>query len=210
MANLSFVWPIEDYWNHYQVRSVLERQDISEHWNKISSAIRGISWDDILNRHTAEYSDRMSISLALTDELNEALIEAGAQSKIPIFSDNNKSSKPFLIEHKLGSIAVDFSFGHYNLIAWKLARLATAIMPNEKEMGNQCKVGVLILPQEELRKIGKFDSPSNWERAVDYIQYMGGQWQAPLLLLGIKNPGTFEIIDNGKKNNPRSTVVKSR
>ena len=105
MTNLSFVWPIEDYWNHYQVKSVLERQDISEHWNKISSAIRGISWDDILNRHTAEYSDRMSISLALTDELNEALIEVGAQSKIPIFSDNNKSSKPFLIEHKLGSIA---------------------------------------------------------------------------------------------------------
>ena len=157
--------------------------------------------DEILKENNS-----MSISKALTDELAEALIEIGADSKVPIFADKNNANTPFLIEHKLGPIAIDFSFGHYNLLVWKLARLSTSIMSNENEMSEQCKVGVLILPQEELRKIGKFDSPSNWERAVDYIQYMGGQWQAPLLLIGLKNPGIFEVIDNGRGKMPRSSV----
>lgn len=207
MNNLSFVWPVENHWNHFQVKSVLERPEINPHWSKFSSAIKNISWKDIIDRHNAEYAEKsMSISRALTDELSEALIEIGAESKVPIFSEQNNANKPFLIEHKLGPIAIDFSFGHYNLLVWKLARLATSVMSNKNEMKEQCKVGILILPQEELRRVGKFDSPSNWERAVDYLQYMGGQWQAPLLLIGLKNPREFEVIDNGKKNNPRSTV----
>ena len=207
MNKLNFIWPIEDTWNHFQVKSVVKRSEINHYWIQLSSAIRNISWEDIINRHNAEYADKsMSISKALTDELAEAFIEIGAESKVSIFSDKNIASKPFLIEHKLGPIAVDFSFGHYNLLVWKLARLATSIMSNENEMQEQCKMGVLILPEEELRKIGKFDSPSNWERAVDYIKYMGGQWQAPLLLVGLKNPGTFEVIDYGKGNNPRSVA----
>jgi len=207
-SNLQFVWPIESHWNHFQIKTVLERQELSEYWFKISNAISNISWNTILNLHNAEYSDRMSISLALTDVLNEALIEIGSESKVSIFEDGNKSSKPFLIEHKIGPIAIDFAFGHYQTLVWKLARLAVAIMPNEKEIINPCKIGVLILPQEELRRIGHFDSPSNWERAVDYIQYMGSQWQAPLLLIGLKNPGSFEIIDNGKGQIPRSRALK--
>jgi len=207
MTTLSFVWPVENHWNHFQVSSVLERPEINPYWTRLSSAIRNISWKDIVDRHNAEYAEKsMSISRALADELSEVLIEIGAESKVPIFANQNNANKPFLIEHKLGPIAIDFSFGHYHAMVWKLARLATSIVSNENEMKEQCKVGILILPQEELRKIGNFDSPSNWERAVDYLQYMGGQWRAPLLLIGLKNPKEFEVLDNGKGHKPRSSV----
>ena len=206
--NLEFIWPIESHWNHNNVASVIQRTNVNEDWNIFLNAIRGISWNDILDLHIEKYSSRMSISLALAEVIGNKLKSAGGLNKVRIFSDGKASSKPFIIEYKLGSLAIDISFGHYNVSAWKLARLAVATSSNHNEMENQCEVGVLILPEEDLRVTGKFDSPSNWERAVDYLNYMGSQWQSPLLLIGLKNPGSFKILDNGKGKFPRSSVQR--
>ena len=204
--NLTFIWPIESNWNHNNVASVLNRPEIKQDWELFVRTISEISWDEILSLHSAKHSGRMSISKALAEVITNKLLLNGALKKCRIFTDGKNNSKPFLIEYKLGSLAIDISFGHYNITAWKLARLVVATSPNKNEMENQCKVGILILPEEELRLAGKFDSPSNWERAVDYLNYMGNQWQSPLLLIGLKNPRSFGIIDNGKGQKPRSSV----
>ena len=204
--NLDFIWPIKNNWNHNNVESVLERTEVKGDWEVFVKTIRAISWDEILTLHEAKHSGRMSISKALAEVINNKLMLNGSSKKCRIFNDGKDNSKPFLIEYKLGSLAIDISFGHYNITAWKLARLVVATSPNQNEMENQCKVGILILPEEELRLAGKFDSPSNWERAVDYLNYMGNQWQSPLLLIGLKNPRYFRIIDNGKGEKPRSSV----
>ena len=144
--NLEFIWPIENHWNHNNVASVIQRKGIIEDWNLFLNVITGISWSEVLDLHQNKYSNRMSISKALAEVIGNKLKLVGSLSKVRIFSDGKASNKPFIIEYKLGSLAIDISFGHYNISAWKLARLAVATSPNHNEMENQCEVGILILP----------------------------------------------------------------
>ena len=110
--NLDFNWPIENNWNHNNVASVIQRNEINEDWNLFVNAIRAISWDEVLNLHMKKYSNRMSISKALAEVIGNKLKSVGSSNKVRIFSDGKTSSKPFIIEYKLGSLAIDISFGH--------------------------------------------------------------------------------------------------
>lgn len=204
---LEFIWPITSDWNHFQIESELTKNPVLHDWEIFKSALNGIYWKDILSLHARKYSQNLSISKALSESLDKALIKVGSLRKVRIFSDGSNSSKPFVIEHKLNTLAIDFSFGHYQNIVWKLARLAVSVGANINEKESHCKVGILILPESELRKVGNFDSDSTWERALDYIKYMGHQWPVPILLMGLKNPDIFVLQDNEKGSKPRCSII---
>ena len=53
---MNFIWPIEDKWNHCNVRSVLQRRDIEPYWTKGYQPLKGIQWDDLINLHNHEYA----------------------------------------------------------------------------------------------------------------------------------------------------------
>ena len=204
---MNFIWPIEDKWNHCNVRSVLQRQDIEPYWTKLYQTINDIHWDDLINLHNHEYAMKsMSMSRAISETIEDKLIEIGAQEKAPIFS---KSIGRYKIWRKLGPIAIEYAFGHPDGIRSKLNKLATAIIPNKYSMQNQCQVGILIVATESLRKAAQFDAKANWEIAIEDLDIMSGQLQAPIFIMGLKNPETFTMIDFGKGNIPRSNVQKN-
>ena len=76
-------------------------------------------------------------------------------------------------------------------------------------MQNQCQVGILIVATESLRKAAQFDAKANWEIAVEDLDIMSGQLQAPIFIMGLKNPETFTMIDFGQGKKPRSHVQKN-
>ena len=210
MLIMNFIWPIDDQWNHCNVRSVLQRPDIESDWTELYCAINGILWDDLINLHNHEHNDRMSMSVAISERIDNELTEIGAEAEVPIFSKKLVSSRDdrYRIWKKLGPIAIDYSFGHPDGLRWKLNRLATAIIPNQHSMENQCQLGVLIVATESLRKAAKFDAKANWETAIEDLNIMAAQLQAPIFILGLKNPETFTMIDYGRGKKPRSHVKK--
>ena len=209
---MNFIWPIEDQWNHCNVRSVLQRQDIEPYWTKLYQTINGIQWDDLINLHNHEYAIKsMSMSRAISEQIDTELTAMGAEGDVPIFSTKLVSGRDdrYRIWKKYGPIAIDYSFGHPDGLRWKLNRLATAVMPNKHSMQNQCQIGVLIVATESLRKAAKFDAKANWETAIEDLDIMGGLLQAPIFVMGLKNPETFTMIDFGRGKIPRSQVRKN-
>lgn len=208
---MNFIWPIEDHWNHCNVRSVLGRPDIEPYWSELHRAINGIHWDELIDLHNHEHNHRMSMSTAISERLDNELRAIGAAPDAPIFSKKLVHTRDdrYKIWKKLGPIAIDYAFGHPDGLRWKLNRLATAVIPNKHSMQNPCQVGVLIVATESLRKAAKFDAKANWETAVEDLDIMSSQLQAPIMIMGLKNPGTFTMIDYGRGKKPRSHVQKS-
>ena len=197
---MEYKWPIEEHWNHRQVRTILNSSDVKENWKNISDAIKSLSWDDIYNLHNSEYADKQkSISKALNESLQLELISLGARNKVEIFAEKPFNKAPYIIEQKLDNIAIDYVFGHYNTIPWKISRLAASMMSSNLEKSIKPSVGILILVDKELKKSGNFDSGiGTWEQAVDYLRVFDNQWDAPILLLGLTDPGIFQIEDKRK------------
>ena len=120
-----------------------------------------------------------------------------------------KKYRPIQYLEKTRPIAIEYAFGHPDGIRSKLNKLATAIIPNKYSMQNQCQVGILIVATESLRKAAQFDAKANWEIAVEDLDIMSGQLQAPIFIMGLKNPETFTMIDFGQGKKPRSHVQKN-
>ena len=197
---MDYKWPIEEHWNHRQVRTILNSSDVKENWENISNAIKSLSWNDIYNLHNSEYADKQkSISKALNESLQLELISLGARNKVEIFTEEPFNKAPYIIEQKLGNIAIDYVFGHYNTIPWKISRLAASMMSSNLEKSIKPSVGILVLVDKELKQSGNFDSGiGTWEQAVDYLRVFDNQWDAPNLLLGLTDPGIFQIEDKRK------------
>lgn len=197
---MDYKWPIEEHWNHRQVRTILNSSDVKENWRNISEAIKSLSWNDIYNLHNSEYADKQkSISKALNESLQLELISRGARNKVEIFAEEPFNKAPYIIEQKLGNIAIDYVFGHYNTIPWKISRLAASMMSSNLEKSIKPSVGILVLVDKELKQSGNFDSGiGTWEQAVDYLRVFDNQWDAPILLLGLTDPGIFQIEDKRK------------
>ncbi len=150
------------------------------------------------------------MSTAISERLDYELRAIGAASDAPIFSRKlvNTREDRYKIWKKFGPIAIDYAFGHPDGLRWKLNRLAASIIPNKHSMENPCQVGVLIVATESLRKAAKFDAKANWETAIEDIDIMNSQLQAPLLIMGLNNPETFTMVDFGRGKKPRSRVEK--
>ena len=142
---------------------------------------------------------------------NELLISDLSPNKYQprkIFDDDKFGKAPYIIEYKLGSLAIDTGFGHYNTLVWKLSRLNLAICDNQLQKSSKQSIGILIVVEESLKKAGNFDNGvGTFEQAVEYVQAFNKQWDAPLLLICLKNPQTFQVVDNGRSAPIRSTIT---
>ena len=197
---MEYRWPIEESWNHRQIKTILDSPEVKSHWKNFSNAIKSLSWEDIYNLHNYEYANKQkSISIALNESLHLELISIGAENKVKIYAEKPFDKAPYIIEQKLGNIAIDYVFGHYNTIPWKISRLAASMMSSNLKKSIRPSVGILILVDKELKKSGNFDSGiGTWEQAVEYLQVFNNQWDAPILLLGLTDPGIFQIEDRRK------------
>ena len=70
VTGMNFNWPIEDNWNHCNVKSVLERPDIEPFWSDLHRAVNGIHWDELIELHNHEHNHRMSMSTAISERLD--------------------------------------------------------------------------------------------------------------------------------------------
>lgn len=208
MMDLEFVWPIEEDWNHNYASEAVQSTEHIENWHDFTNAINSITWDEIFEIHERYYAQTSkSLSKAINHVINNRLMRI-ADFKSPIFDDDKFGKAPYIIEYKLGSLAIDTGFGHYNTLVWKLSRLNLAICDNQLQKSSKQSIGILIVVEESLKKAGNFDNGvGTFEQAVEYVQAFNKQWDAPLLLICLKNPQTFQVVDNGRSAPIRSTIT---
>jgi hypothetical protein len=204
---MKLLWPIQKNWNHNDVSGMLLSEEINEDWNIFKQSLDSIDWKDVFAVHEKYYADKSkSISKALNHVINQYLMRV-SDYKVPIFVDDIYGKVPYITEYKLGNLAIDVAFGHYNALVWKISRLNLAVVPSELKKSDNQSVGILILVGKELKKSGNFDPGiGTWEQAVEYLEPFKSQWKAPVLLLCIDDPGSFRIVDNGSRAVPRSTI----
>jgi len=200
-------WPIEESWNHNNIKDVIQGAWINEDCALLFRVLEDIGWGEIFSVHEKYYSEKSKgISKALNHVINNKLLRI-SDYRVPIFAHEEYRKAPYLMEYKIRNLAIDVASGHYNTLLWKIARLSLAVEENDLEKLTEQKVGVLILVDEELKRSGNFDpSVCTWQQAVEYMKLFKNQWSAPLLLICINDPGNFRVTDNGSGSNPRSTI----
>lgn len=203
--------PLPEEANHRHAEAVLGQPGIKETWLELIETLQGISDEDLAECHETKFKTTMSLSRAYNYLIKNRLEELGwlnpDGSEPHLFSDSEFSDKAFRLDFAKDSIAVEVSFNHGEALAWNMIKLTLAGELNHVKKEYNSRLGVIILATSDLKKAGCFDGAcGEWEKAIRYLAPMQNQLTVPIALLGIERP-TFHLIDNGKGENPRSSVI---
>ena len=207
---MDWLWPLPDEANHRQIKSLIQSPEFSREWNEIQDIIQSISDDDIIHYHQNKVKPTtMSISVALNKLFKDRFGENGWNSEPYIFQDRDYQTNVWRLDFAKGKISVEVSFNHGEALAWNLMKPTIASELNHVEKQIQTQLGVVILATEELKQMGCFDGAvGTWEKAVRYLKPLQNKLTIPLLLIGLKAPHSFTVVDNGRGSIPRSSIIR--
>jgi hypothetical protein len=207
---MDWVWPIPDLANHRQIKSLIQSSEFATDWNELTDIVNGISEEDIIECHESNFANNtMSLSRAINHLLKGRFVERGWKPEAYIFQDREYRSKVWRLDFAKNSISVEVSFNHGEALAWNMIKPTIASELNHVKKEIDTKIGVIILATEDLKLAGCFDgSVGTWEKAITYLKPLQNQLTVPLFLMGIRAPYSFRLLDNGRGNQPRSTVVR--
>ena len=207
---MDWVWPIPEQANHRQIKALVQSSEFASDWNELRSIVEGISDQDIIDCHEAKFAhNTMSLSKSLNFLLKERFTEKGWKSEPYIFQDPDYRSRVWRLDFAKNSISVEVSFNHGEALAWNMIKPTIASELNHVKKEVDTKIGVIILATEKLKQKGCFDGAvGTWEKAITYLKPLQNQLTVPLLLMGLKAPESFQLVDMGKGVSPRSKVVR--
>ena len=199
--------PLPDEADHRYANAVLSQPGISETWSELVRILEGISDEDLAECHETRFKTTMSLSRAYNYLIKNRLEECGWGSEPRLFSDPKFSDKAFRLDFAKDSVAVEVSFNHGEALAWNMIKLTLAGELNHVKKEYNSRLGVIILATSDLKKAGCFDGAcGEWEKAIRYLAPMQNQLSNPIALLGIEPP-SFHLIDNGRGEKPRSSII---
>jgi hypothetical protein len=105
-------------------------------------------------------------------------------------------------------MAVEVAFNHGEAIAWNLMKPVLAAEINQVNTQTEigAGVGVYICATNELKKAGAFDSAvGEYEKVLRYLNPMFGKLTAPLIIVGLEAPETFNIVKRKDATNGRNS-----
>ena len=168
-------------------------------------------------------ANRMSISAALNNLMEDGLISKGWIDQSKIFQGQNYNSQRWLLDfskrvpHPFGDItgfAVEVAFNHGEAIAWNLMKPQLAsdalLVRTETEIG--FGVGIYVCATKQLKKEGAFDGAvGEFEKVKRYLEPMASKLTCPLIVVGLKELETFKVEKRKDKvtgKNTGSVVMK--
>jgi len=102
---------------------------------------------------------------------------------------------------KDNAISIEVAFNHGEAIAWNLLKPVLASELNHVKKALQTKVGVIIVATDDMKEAGGFDSAvGSYEKVIRYLKPFNNFLTVPMVIIGLKKPKTFKIIQFKKDN----------
>ena len=97
-------WPIEESWNHNNIKDVIQGAWINEDCALLLRVLEDIDWDEIFSVHEKYYSEKSKgISKALNHVINNKLLRI-SDYRVPIFAHEDYRKAPYLMEYKIRNL----------------------------------------------------------------------------------------------------------
>lgn len=177
-------------------------------WQEVTEAISCVTDEMIIGEFESNARAAKSISQAINILLKYEFIKRGWQPESYIFADeqyahNAQSKGTWRLDFAKDSLSVEVAFNHRSDISWNLLKPTLASELNHVEKAIQTSGGIIITATEAMKKAGGFDNAcGTFEDYVQYLRPLGTILAAPLVIIGLEPPTSFEIevkSENGRK-----------
>ena len=92
------------------------------------------------------------------------------------------------------ALAVEVAFNHGEAIAWNLAKLQISAELNHVQKAINTNIGIYVCVTDEMKIAGNFDGAvGSFEKVQRYFTPMRNILTAPIVLIGLEAPETFQI-----------------
>ena len=156
-------------------------------------------------------SNRMSISAAINNLIEDGLVAKGWLDQSKIFQGKGYNSERWLLDFskripnpidRATGFAVEVAFNHGEAICWNLMKPELAADMNnvrtETDIG--FGIGIYICATKKLKKEGAFDGAvGEFEKVLRYLEPMSSKLVCPLIVVGLREPESFYVE---KKKHP--------
>lgn len=170
----------------------------SELWEEIRDALAAITDDMIVEEFEGEARKAKSISQAINRLIKRELVSRGWREESYIFADDayGKAAKgTWRLDFAKGDLSVEVAFNHRSDIAWNLIKPTLASELNHVQKAIQTSGGVIITATRAMKAAGGFDNAcGTFEDYVQYCRPLYGMLPAPLMIVGLEPPESFEIV----------------
>ncbi len=180
-------------------------------WDSVKNVLDSISDDDIIERFLTQNRDAKSISEALNSLIKDRMIAQNWAAESSIFADpkyqksKGKEKGLWRLDFAQGDISVEVAFNHRSDCSRNLIKPVLASELNHVAKAIQTRAGIIICAKEDMKKAGGFDpAVGTYETYLTYLAPLNNILTAPLLIIGLEGPETFEIIL--RKVSPQKTV----
>lgn len=175
-------------------------QDLEEYaqlWEEIQDALSSITDDMIVEEFESEARKAKSISQALNRLIKQELVARGWQQESYIFADEEygqAAKGTWRLDFAKDSLSVEVAFNHRSDISWNLIKPTLASELNHVQKAIQTTGGVIITATQNMKAAGGFDNAcGTFEDYVQYCKPLYGMLPAPLMIVGLEAPESFEI-----------------
>ena len=202
--------------NHRFALDIVESNpELKSLWNEIKESIESLT-DERLIAKFPESTNNMSISDAINDLLDGELVKRGWTPQSAIFQGKEYDSKKWKLdfskrisqpEKGITGMAVEVAFNHGEAIAWNLMKPILASELNQVEVQTDigAGVGIYICATKNLKAAGAFDSAvGEYEKVLRYLTPLYQKLTAPLIIVGLEAPETFQLIKKKDKTTGRN------
>lgn len=180
-------------------------------WEQVKSVLDSISDEDIIHEFLNQPRAAKSISEALNTLIRERMVSKHWEAESNIFSDpayqtsHGREKGLWHLDFAKSDISVEVAFNHRSDCSWNLIKPVLASELNHVAKAIQTKAGIIICATDEMKRAGGFDpAVGTFETYLSYLKPMNNILTAPLLIIGLKAPETFEIVL--RKVSPTKTV----
>lgn len=191
-------------------------------WEEFLTVISGITdqqiRDEFLNppkvhpiktkrdgKPSSRKSNRMSISAAINNLIEDGLVSKGWLDQSKIFQGKQYTSSKWLLDfskrienptQSVTGFAVEVAFNHGEAICWNLMKpeLAADMNNVKTETDIGFGVGIYVCATKQLKKEGAFDNTvGEFEKVLRYLEPMSSKLICPLIIVGLEELESFYL-----------------
>lgn len=168
-------------------------------WHEIEDALSSITEEMIIEEFEGSKRKAKSISEAVNVLIKRELVKRGWNPESYIFADDayrgsGNAKGTWRLDFAKGSLSVEVAFNHRSDIAWNLIKPTLASELNHVEKAIQTSGGVIVTATRDMKAAGGFDNAvGTYEDYVQYLKPMRGMLSAPLVVIGLEAPESFEV-----------------
>ena len=174
--------------------AILGQSELKPLLNEILDVIKGINDADLIMSFNSHTLPAMSLSRDVNELLKTGLQCKGWAVESAIFQNEEFEGKRWRLDFAKEKISIEVAFNHGEAIAWNLLKPVLASELNHVKKAVQTEIGVVICATAALKSAGGFDSAvGEYEKILRYLDPLQDVLTAPILIIGLKAPETFQI-----------------